>query len=139
MRSGNSLRMHSRIAVDAVIGSSPRIPAAAGSTATTGSAAKRMMRNPITAFQNPTTIHGRTTANSAKIATSTRPMPPGDSAIAIRPSIPIMVTAASTPNSTRRPVTLLTVGGVDGFHDLQGRAFQHAGYDFRCPDGSGRV
>ncbi len=67
-RSGSSLRMHTRTAVDAVIASFPRMPAAIGITAAIGSGAKRMMKNPIVAFQKPATIHGSVTANSAKIA-----------------------------------------------------------------------
>ena len=62
--------MHNRIAVDAVIGSSPRMRAAVGITAAAGSAEKRMIRNPITAFQKPTTIQGSVTANSASSVTS---------------------------------------------------------------------
>ena len=64
-RSGGSLRMHSRIAVEAVIGSSPRTRPAAGVTAATGSRAKRMIRRPMVAFQKPITYQGSVTANSA--------------------------------------------------------------------------
>ena len=39
-------------------------------TAAVGSAEKRMIRNPITAFQNPATIQGSVTANSASSMTS---------------------------------------------------------------------
>ena len=61
---GSSLRTHNRIAVDAVTGSSPLTRAVDGITAMAGSAAKRMMMKPITAFQNPATIQGKVTANS---------------------------------------------------------------------------
>ena len=78
-----------RIAVDAVTGSSPRINPAAGITAATGSAEKRMMTNPITAFQNPATIQGKVTANSEKRGADQiriRPAPtPARQAIAIPP------------------------------------------------------
>ena len=63
MRIGSSLRTQRRIAVDAVTGSSSRISPAAGSTAATGSAEKRMMTKPIRALQNPATIQGKVTAN----------------------------------------------------------------------------
>ena len=63
-RSGGSLRMQTRIAVEAVIGSSPRDAAAAGVTAATGSRANRMIRKPMVAFQKPITIQGSVTANS---------------------------------------------------------------------------
>ena len=64
-RSGGSLRMHNRIAVDAVTGSSPRTLRAAGMTAADGIGANRMIKKPMTAFQNPITIQGNVTANSA--------------------------------------------------------------------------
>ena len=70
IRIGSSLRTHSRIAVDAVTGSSPRITPAAGITAATGSAEKRMMTKPITAFQKPATIQGKVTANSTSSVAS---------------------------------------------------------------------
>ena len=57
--------MQTRIAVEAVIGSSPRTRPAIGVTATTGSRAKRMIKSPMVAFQKLITVHGRVTANSA--------------------------------------------------------------------------
>ena len=95
--------MHNRTAVDAVTGSSPRMRAATGMIAAIGSAAKRMIRNPITAFQNPATIQGRVTANSTSSAMSIMPKPPGASASAASASDPAMVAANRTTNSTRRP------------------------------------
>src|SRR2546423_4670488 len=74
--------MHNRIAVEAVTGSSPRIRAATGNTAVTASAEKRMIRNPITAFQNPATIHGSVRAKSASNVMSMMLKPPGLSASA---------------------------------------------------------
>ena len=58
------------------------MPAAIGITAAVGSAEKRMIRNPITAFQNPATIQGSVIANSTSSMTSIKPRPPGDSASA---------------------------------------------------------
>ena len=62
-RSASSLRTHHRIAVLAVIGSSPVTRAATGVTAATGSA-ERMMKRPMVAFQKPITDQGSVTANS---------------------------------------------------------------------------
>src|SRR5205085_2481480 len=82
--------------VAAVTGSSPRIRAAIGITVAIGSAAKRMIARPITAFQKPATIHGSVTANSRSSAQSTKPKPPGASANAASASDPTMVAANST-------------------------------------------
>src|SRR5260370_5818558 len=71
--------MQTRIAVDAVIASSPRTLAAVGNTKATGSPASRMMHRPITAFQKPTTVHGRIAANDTSSVQSRRPHPPGES------------------------------------------------------------
>jgi hypothetical protein len=60
--------MHIRIAVDAITGSSPRMLAARGFTAAAGSRQKRMIKNPIVAFQNPTTDQGRVTVKSTRKA-----------------------------------------------------------------------
>ena len=62
-----------RIAVRAVIVSSPRMRAAIGLTAATGSRAQVMSRNPIVAFQNPTTDHGSVSVNSARKSTAATP------------------------------------------------------------------
>ena len=66
---------HHRIAVLAVIGSSPRTRAETGVTAATGSA-ERMMKSPKVAFQKPITDHGRVTANSSTRMKSTTLKPP---------------------------------------------------------------
>ncbi len=65
MRSGTSLRMQTRIAVEAKMGSSPRIVVTWGMTADAASAENRMTRKPITAFQNPATIQGKVMEKSA--------------------------------------------------------------------------
>ena len=101
IRRGNSLRTQSRMAVDAVTGcSSPIIPAA-GKTAATGSAEKRMMMKPITAFANPAAIQGKVMANKPSAATSSRPNPPGANATAASHSDPAMVTENSTAKTAR--------------------------------------
>jgi len=74
--------MQSRIAVEVVIGSPPRARAATGSTAATGSRAKRMITSPMVAFQKPMANHGIVTANSESRTTSRKPTPPAESAVA---------------------------------------------------------
>ena len=112
MRSGNSLRMQSRIAVEAVIGSSPRSWPVIGTTAAIGSSEKRMIRNPIIAFQNPATIHGKVIAKNTSSTISMTPMPPGDSARAASTKDPAIVAANKTQNSIRRPVMELPARAI---------------------------
>src|SRR5580704_903574 len=64
--------MQTRIAVNAVIGSSPRMCAAIGLTVATGSREKHMIRKPIDAFQNPIVDHGSVAAKSARKAMERR-------------------------------------------------------------------
>ena len=78
-RSVSSLRTHHRIAVFAVIGSSPVTRADTGVTAATG-LAERMMNSPMVAFQKPITDHGSVMANSTTRMRSSGPKPPADSA-----------------------------------------------------------
>ena len=101
IRSGSSLRTQSRIAVDAVTGWSSPISPAAGSTAATGSAEKRMMMKPITALQNPATIQGKVIANRTSAARSRIPNPPGVNASAASHSDPAMVTKNRTAKVAR--------------------------------------
>src|SRR5262249_24651241 len=96
--------MHSRIAVEAVIGSLPLTLRAAGSTVAIGSRAKRMMRKPMVAFQKPITDHGKVAANSTRMRKSRLSKPSGASANAVSASTPTMVAMTSVANSTRRPV-----------------------------------
>ena len=84
VRTGSSLRTQSRIAVDAVTGSSSRTSPTAGSTLATGSTEERMMTKPIKALQKPATIQGSVNANRISPAISKKPNPPGDSANAAR-------------------------------------------------------
>ena len=76
------------------------------------------------AFQKPITIQGRVTANNMRIATSTIPKPPADSASAIKASIAAMVATNKAANSTRRPVMIFPARVVSA--SVQRGAFQHA-------------
>ena len=114
--------MHNRIAIDAVTGSSPRMRAA-GMIAATGSAEKRMMRNPMTAFQKPAAIQGNVTANSASSATSIRPKPPGARAVAASTRLPAMVSGQQ--DSKQHPPAEKIVPGGDGLYSLRWGPFQH--------------
>src|ERR1700690_2775616 len=92
--------MHMRIAVDAVTGSSPRMLAARGFTAAAGSRQKRMIKNPIVAFQNPRTDQGKVTVNSTRKA-----MPPalyGGTATIASHKVAAIVAATRAANSARR-------------------------------------
>src|SRR5450631_3798046 len=92
--------MHIRIAVDAVSGSSPRMLAARGFTAAAGSRQKRMIKNPMVAFQNPRTDQGKVTVNSTRKA-----MPPalyGGTATIASHKVAAIVAVTSTANSVRR-------------------------------------
>ena len=112
MRSGSSLRTQSRIAVDAVTGSSPRIRPTAGITAAIGSAEKRMMTKPITALQKPATIQGSVTANRTSATISMKPKPPGATVPARQAKeIPPWSTINRTANS-RPPGEQDLSGGV---------------------------
>ena len=115
VRIGSSLRTQSRIAVDAVTGSSSRIIPTAGITAATGSAEKRMMTKPITALQNPATIQGKVIANRTSATISRKPNPPGDNASAARQSDPAMVTENRTAKAARLANMDLS-GGVSLYH-----------------------
>jgi len=64
-----------------------------------------MIRKPIIAFQNPTTIQGKVSENNASKTISTTLKPPGDSASAASASTPATVATNRTANSARRPVT----------------------------------
>ena len=97
--------MHTRIAVEAVIGSSPRTRAAAGVTKATGSRAKRMMRRPMVAFQKPMTDHGSVTANRTTRTRSTASKPPADSATVSSQIKPAIEAPTSAQNSRRRRVS----------------------------------
>src|SRR5262249_8319763 len=101
-RSGGSLRMQSRIAVDATIGSSPRTRQATGVTAATGSAAERMITKPIAAFQKPITYQGSVTANSTIKTRSSVPIPPGESANAASQMKPAIVAATQMKKTAGR-------------------------------------
>ena len=79
-RSGGSLRTNMQIAVDAVIGSSGRMRATAGTTAAIGSREKRMMQKPITAFQKPMQVQGSVSPNEISSRISSTPNPPAESA-----------------------------------------------------------
>ena len=102
--SGLSLRMHIRIAVDAVIGSSPRMLAASGFTVTAGSRAKRMIRKPMKAFQKPITDQGRVMVNNRR--NEIAPKLCGGTAIAASHSTAIIVAPTSPANSARRRVSV---------------------------------
>jgi len=78
--------------------------AAALTTAAIGSRAKRMIRNPITAFHRPAIIHGSVIENNTSITMSTASNPPGESAKAASASEPTMVAVKSRANSARRQV-----------------------------------
>ena len=80
-RSGGSLRTNMQIAVDAVIGSSPRMRATAGTTVAIGSRANRMMQKPITAFQKPMQVHGRVRPKHKSSRASSTPKPPADEGV----------------------------------------------------------
>src|SRR4051812_13241737 len=112
VRTGNSLRTQSRIAVDAVTRSSSRTSPTAGSTAAIGSAEKRIMTKPITALQKPATIHGNVTANKTSARKSGNPSPPGDSASAASHSEPAMVATNRTANNARLANMIFPAGSV---------------------------
>src|SRR5580692_6179157 len=94
--------MQTRIAVDAVIGSSPRTRPAIGVTATTGSRAKRMIKSPMVAFQKLITVQGSVTANSATSAQSTAPKVPTESATTHNQVSPTSERPTSAKNSACR-------------------------------------
>src|SRR5215813_6007150 len=114
-RSGGSLRMHSRSAVDAVIGSSPRTRPATGITAATGSRAKRMISRPMVAFQKPITYQGKVTAKSTTKTRSTALKPPAESAI----------TASQIRPAIVRPTLRKTGGGRADPDFVAGGTFEH--------------
>ncbi len=101
-RAGGSLRMQTRIAVEATIGSSPRTRVTAGVTVAIGSRQNRMMMRPMVAFQKPMTVHGSVTANMTMSAVSVAPRPPTESAAVRSQSKPIIVAATTAANTTRR-------------------------------------
>src|SRR6266576_3008353 len=88
VRSGGSLRMQRRIAVEAA----------------TGSGEKRMSRKPIMAFQNPITTHGSVTANITTRMKSTTLNPPGESAMQASQTSPAMVRPTTVKNHILRMV-----------------------------------
>jgi hypothetical protein len=92
------------MAVDAAIGSSPRMFAVWGITAATESGEKRKIKNPIMAFQNPATIQGKVIVNKKISTMSTVLKPVGDNAHAARATSPAMVVTNSAATRTRRPV-----------------------------------
>jgi hypothetical protein len=61
MRSGVSLRIQSKIAVELVRGSVPEMSISRGKTATVGSVESWYNKNPINPFQKPATIQGNVT------------------------------------------------------------------------------
>src|SRR5665647_2335305 len=92
--------MHIRIAVGAVSGSAPRMLAAMGFTVAAGSRHKRMIKNPMVAFQNPSTDQGKVTVNSTRKA-----MPPalyGGTATVASHKVAAMVAVTRMANSARR-------------------------------------
>ena len=101
-RSGGSLRMQTRIAVEAVIGSSPRTRPATGVTAATGSRAKRMINRPMVAFQKLITVQGSVIANSTTSAQSRTPNVPADSAMTSSQTMPMSDRATSAKNNACR-------------------------------------
>ena len=103
-RSVSSLRTHHRMAVLAVIGSSPVTRAETGVTAATG-LAERMMNSPMVAFQKPITDHGRVTANSTTRMKSISPKPPADSANDSSQMSPTIEASTIRVKKTRRPVS----------------------------------
>ena len=68
------------IAVEAVIGSSPRTRATDGTTVATGSRANRIRMKPMAAFQKPITDHGMVSAKKRRRRASARPKPPAERA-----------------------------------------------------------
>ena len=112
IRSGNSLRIQSNIAVDAEIGASPRTRDTCGITAAIESDEKRKIKNPIMAFQNPDTIQGNVIANNTISMMSIVLKPPGDSASAASAIDPAMVTAVRAANSTRLPAMAFPVASA---------------------------
>ena len=102
-RSVSSLRTHHRIAVFAVIGSSPVTRAETGVTAATG-LAERMMNRPKVAFQKPITDHGSVTANSSTRMRSTTPKPPAESANDRSQISPTIEARTTRVKNTRRAV-----------------------------------
>jgi hypothetical protein len=82
--------------------SSPQTCALAGNIAAVGPTANRMMRKPITAFQNPTTIHGKVMANGMSVAISKAPNPPGDRATTTSHDDRAIVTTHSKAKIARR-------------------------------------
>src|SRR5580704_14429306 len=97
--------MQIRIAVAAVIGSSPRTRPATGVTAATGSCANRMIRSPIEAFQKLITVHGSVIAKHATRRASSTPNPPTDSASAQSQLRPRIERPTSAKNSACRPAS----------------------------------
>ena len=123
--SGGSLRMQARMAVEARIGSSPVMRAAAGVTAATGSGANRMIARPTVAFQKPITDQGKVTANSTTSRKSAGPKPPADNAAASSQTRPTIDSPTSVKKAIRRPV-----GGERGRQGfVRDGTFQH-GFHF---------
>src|SRR6202045_4497469 len=108
--------VQTRIAVNAVIGSSPRMCAAMGLTVATGSREKHMIRKPIDAFQNPIVDHGSVAAKSARKAMALALL--GGTAVpASHRTAPIVAPAITATRARRRasegaPVNAATAGGV---------------------------
>ena len=102
--------MHIRIAVVAVIGSSPRMLAAIGLTVTAGSRDSRMIQKPMKAFQKPITDQGRVIVNRTR--NEMAPKLVGGTAMAASHSTAIMVAATSPANSVRRRVSMAVPSGA---------------------------
>src|SRR5947209_9876413 len=92
--------MHMRMAVDALSGSCPPMFFTSGFTVVTGSRQRRMTRKPIAAFQNPTTVQGKVTANRA-INTSA-PTLRGGTAIQASHRSPAIVATTTRAKTARR-------------------------------------
>src|SRR5262245_42650727 len=106
-----SLRMHRRIAGEAVIGPSPATRQAADNTATTGSAANATVTSPMVALQKPITYQDSVNAKRATKTMSSALNPPGESATVASQISPAMVNPMQRKNSTGRHASRV-VGAV---------------------------
>src|SRR5262249_22804637 len=105
IRAGSSLRMQAMRATEAVIGSSPRMRAAAGVTGATRALAERRITKPIAAVQKPMTGQGSGVRNNASQKKSNGPRPFRDSATADSHITAAMVAVTRMANKARLPLT----------------------------------
>ena len=121
-RSGGSLRMQTRIAVDVVIGSSPRTRPATGVTAATGSRANRMIRRPMVGVPEADHVPGQRDREEQDQNEIDRAEAAGESAHASSQMRPVIVRPTSA-KKTRAAAIGRGGGRRSGL--VARRAFEH--------------